>query len=231
MLWKGGIQHGDISVFNLMHRNGTGVLNDFDLAPLDTPSDFHPRGFECTGTTPFLALDLLTKDAQDGKVERRYRHDLESFLWVLMWITACYDNGVVSIPDDHRRWLDVKTSMCLGMKRSMLQDPLVTTNSYWRLEGVTDVLRMYWKAFYYQRQEETQAGSDHAWRRSTNQSSDASSSTPVVAKELSDEQVLLNLLQAFTSHPEADYMRSVGLIDDLPSTLFPTYGDLSGLST
>ena len=69
--WKGGIQHGDISVSNLMHRNVTGVFNDFDLAQLTTPDNVYPRGFDRTATTPFLALDLLAKDAQDGKVERR----------------------------------------------------------------------------------------------------------------------------------------------------------------
>jgi tRNA A-37 threonylcarbamoyl transferase component Bud32 len=34
-LWKGGIEHNDISVSNLMYdktKNGEGVLNDFDLA-------------------------------------------------------------------------------------------------------------------------------------------------------------------------------------------------------
>ncbi|KIM43121.1 hypothetical protein M413DRAFT_51582, partial [Hebeloma cylindrosporum] len=93
ILWKGGIQHGDISVSNLMHRNGTGVLNDFDLARLATPDNPYHRGYDRTGTTPFLALELLTPDGQGGKVERRYRHDLESFFWVLAWITACYDNG------------------------------------------------------------------------------------------------------------------------------------------
>ena len=69
--WKGGIQHGDISVSNLMHRNVTGVFNDFDLAQLTTPDNVYPRGFDRTATTPFLPLDLLAKDAQDGKVERR----------------------------------------------------------------------------------------------------------------------------------------------------------------
>lgn len=54
-----------------MHRNVTGVFNDFDLAQLTTPDNVYPRGFDRTATTPFLALDLLAKDAQDGKVERR----------------------------------------------------------------------------------------------------------------------------------------------------------------
>ncbi|KIM38558.1 hypothetical protein M413DRAFT_42752, partial [Hebeloma cylindrosporum] len=106
ILWKRGIQHGDISVSNLMHRNGTGALNDFDLARLATPHNPYHRGCYRTGTTPFLALDLLAPERQGSKVERRYRHDLESFFWVLAWITACYDDGVELklIPANYRLW-------------------------------------------------------------------------------------------------------------------------------
>jgi hypothetical protein len=196
-----------------MHRTRTGVLNDFDLARLVTPGNVYPRGFDRTGTTPFLALDLLTEGAQDGKVERRYRHDLESFLWVLMWITACYDSGVESIPDDHRRWLNEDVIACLDAKTRMLEVEVVTTNSYRLLRGVTDVLRNYWDLFYSRRREEISGSrSDKAWMLSINDSSDASSSTPVVALELSDEQVLLNLLRVFASNPTADHMRAVDLI-------------------
>jgi hypothetical protein len=226
ILWKGGIQHGDISVSNLMHRKGTGVLNDFDLARLTTPGNVYPRGFDRTGTTPFLALDLLTKDAQDGKVERRYRHDLESFLWVLMWIAACYDNGVESIPDDYMYWLDEDINVCCSMKRSTLAAEIVTTDSYESLTAVTLILLDYWKNFYHRRQEETRPSKfAYAWMRSKK----ASSSTPVVATEPSDEQVLFNMLHTFALDPTPDNMRDVDLI--LPSTLFPTYTNPSGLST
>ena len=189
-----------------MHRNVTGVLNDFNLAQLTTPDNVYPRGFDRTATTPFLALDLLAKDAQDGKVERRYRHDLESFLWVLMWITACYDSGVESIPDDHCRWLDEDVIACLDAKTCMLGVKIVTTDSYWLLRGVTDVLRNYWDLFYSRRRKEMSGSvSDEAWI-SINESSDASSSTLFVALELSDEQVLLNLLRVFASNPTANRM-------------------------
>ena len=93
-LWKGGIEHNDISVSNLMYdktKNGAGVLNDFDLAHVR--GEPRPSGMERTGTMPFMALDLLTKEAWEGKVERLYRHDCESFMWVLLWIFARYDNG------------------------------------------------------------------------------------------------------------------------------------------
>jgi len=40
-----------------------------------------------------LGLDLLTDDAWEGKVERLYRHDCESFARVLLWICCRYQDG------------------------------------------------------------------------------------------------------------------------------------------
>jgi hypothetical protein len=71
--------------------NDHGILNDYDLAHLSGRK--RPSGTACTGTMPFMALDLLTDDAWAGKIERRYRHDCESFAWVLLWICCRYDNG------------------------------------------------------------------------------------------------------------------------------------------
>jgi hypothetical protein len=45
--------------------------NDFDLAHVRGKT--RPSGTERTGTMPFMALDLLTKEAWEGKVERLYR--------------------------------------------------------------------------------------------------------------------------------------------------------------
>ena len=93
-LWVGGVEHNDISVKNLMYdkfNEDRGILNDYDLAHLE--GNPRPSGTECTGTMPFMALDLLTKNAWDGMVERRYRHDCKSFAWVLLWICCRYDNG------------------------------------------------------------------------------------------------------------------------------------------
>ncbi|KAG1893871.1 uncharacterized protein F5891DRAFT_1256959 [Suillus fuscotomentosus] len=91
------VYHRDVSPGNLMWywRNGKriGVLNDYDLSSLaDDPG---PRGNERTGTVPFMALDLLTKDDQQGTVKHLYRHDLESFMWVFAWICLRYRQGVL----------------------------------------------------------------------------------------------------------------------------------------
>jgi hypothetical protein len=68
-----------------------GVLNDYDLFHLKGQP--RPSGTERTGTMPFMALDLLTDEAWDGKIMRLYRHDCESFVWVLLWVCCCYEDG------------------------------------------------------------------------------------------------------------------------------------------
>ncbi|TCD63012.1 hypothetical protein EIP91_006104, partial [Steccherinum ochraceum] len=56
-----------------------------------------------TGTSPFMALDLLEQGAIPP---HRYRHDLESFFWVLVWFCAVFDpvhHTVGVIPSWQRR--------------------------------------------------------------------------------------------------------------------------------
>ncbi|KAG2096091.1 uncharacterized protein F5147DRAFT_641740 [Suillus discolor] len=97
ILWKEGVYHRDISLENLMwyRKNGRliGVLNDYDLSSL--ANALGHQGNERTGTVPFMALDLLTKEGQQGKVKHLYRHDLESFMWVFAWIFLRYRQGVL----------------------------------------------------------------------------------------------------------------------------------------
>lgn len=94
-LWQAGVYHRDVSPGNMMwYRNGTvlmGVLNDYDLSSLATA--LGPQGNERTGTIPFMALDLLSKKGQRGEVKHLYRHDLESFIWVLVWVSFRYKDG------------------------------------------------------------------------------------------------------------------------------------------
>jgi len=89
-LWEKGIEHGDISTGNLMCDPVTkrGVLNDLDLAR-EGGLNRKPSARDNTGTIPFLALDLLNKAGFNGKVQRRYRHDAESFAWCLINICVC----------------------------------------------------------------------------------------------------------------------------------------------
>ena len=91
-LWEKGIHHGDISLNNLMYDvcaetgNPVGIVNDFDLATwVDHPTTNNDR----TGTIPFMAIDLLD-GGLDKRIPRLYRHDLESFIWVLAYVTVSY---------------------------------------------------------------------------------------------------------------------------------------------
>jgi hypothetical protein len=71
--------------------NKHGILNDYNLAHWATQR--RPTGMEHTGTRLFMVLDLLTDEAWDGKVERLYCHDCESFVWVLLWVCCHYKGG------------------------------------------------------------------------------------------------------------------------------------------
>lgn len=101
-LWVNGIHHGDVSFNNLMYdisaetNDPVGIVNDFDLA---TWVNHTTTNNDRTGTIPFMAIDML-----DGGLDRRaprlYRHDLESFAWVLAYITIAnieYKDCTISI--------------------------------------------------------------------------------------------------------------------------------------
>ena len=88
-LWINGIHHGDISLNNLMYSvspagKAEGVLNDYDLASWDK---FPTTNGDRTGTVPFMALELL-RGGLEQRIPRLYRHDAESFVWVLAYLIA-----------------------------------------------------------------------------------------------------------------------------------------------
>ncbi|KAI5994954.1 hypothetical protein EDC04DRAFT_2586054 [Pisolithus marmoratus] len=39
----------------------------------------------------FMATDLLEDQELEGEIKHVYEHDTELFIWVLTWITLCYD--------------------------------------------------------------------------------------------------------------------------------------------
>ena len=94
-----------------------GMLNDFDLASTEKTA----TGTECTGTIPFMALDLLEDNALEGHINHAYKHDAESFIWVMIWISLQYDDGK---PRKHGRpldtWLKVDAVGCRKEKRDFL---------------------------------------------------------------------------------------------------------------
>ncbi|KAK7055338.1 other 1 protein kinase [Favolaschia claudopus] len=81
------IMHRDISVANLRFHEVDGkmygVLNDFDHA-LDFGKKSESTSKQRTGTKLYMAIDLLVPDPP----QHLYRHDLESFLYVLVFLTC-----------------------------------------------------------------------------------------------------------------------------------------------
>ncbi|KAG2336803.1 hypothetical protein BDR05DRAFT_970860, partial [Suillus weaverae] len=121
-LWEKQVHHRDVSPSNLMVYKTSdgryiGVLNDFDLSS----TRGSPSGQERTGTVPFMALDLLTKKAVEGKVKHLYQHDAESFIWVLTWVSLRYHEGHLlrkGRPLDE--WLKVDFNTCSEKKHHFL---------------------------------------------------------------------------------------------------------------
>ncbi|KAG0697954.1 hypothetical protein DFH29DRAFT_810997 [Suillus ampliporus] len=121
-LWKNGVRHRDVSPSNLMvYKLGDlwiGVLNDYDLSSTQNHS---PSGRERTGTVPFMALDLLTKQAIAGEVEHLYQHDAESLIWVLGWVCLRYEGGKLLSKDRPLdEWLRVDAIGCSEKKYRFL---------------------------------------------------------------------------------------------------------------
>lgn len=106
-----------------------GILNDYDLVSVMEPGARTPGadGYERSGTRPFMALDLLKN--RDEPLKRRYRHDLESFAWRLLW-------EMLKQPPD---WAAKSYTMESAAKSSLLVD------IYGRANDIKNDWRPYFK--------------------------------------------------------------------------------------
>ena len=64
-----------------------------------------------------MALGLLTQKGQRGEVQHLYRHDLELFMWVLVWVALRYKDGQLlprKIPPSRQvdEWATVDAETC-----------------------------------------------------------------------------------------------------------------------
>jgi Fungal protein kinase len=80
-----------------------GVLNDWDMASRLDDTHQVPRSSAThrTGTLPFMSIQLLT-NGKENEVPHRYRHDLESFFYILLWAVVFYDletHSMIALPD------------------------------------------------------------------------------------------------------------------------------------
>ncbi|KAF8064191.1 hypothetical protein FPV67DRAFT_1451421 [Lyophyllum atratum] len=92
VLWKHGVGYGDPSLWNIVYdpEHTCGVLTDYDLSV----SRHLPRvpGFDRTGIIPFMAVGLLNDLYWNGDLERLYHHELEAFVWILIFVFVRYQD-------------------------------------------------------------------------------------------------------------------------------------------
>ncbi|KAG9080870.1 hypothetical protein FRC06_006050 [Ceratobasidium sp. 370] len=131
LVWQAGVQHRDLSQGNLMVRKQKdtylGVLNDWDLShAVGLSEDTEER----MATLPFLAIDLLA-GYWEGNSPVEYRHDLESFMWIIYWISRCSlsSHGKLVAPTDMLQWT-TSASACRQAKAVLViffQEPHLPT--------------------------------------------------------------------------------------------------------
>jgi hypothetical protein len=99
-------------------RSVLGILNDWDMASELTDEGEVPNSaaLHRTGTLPFMATELLTTPPP----AHRYRHDLESFFYILIWAAVHYNlkgktrrptSKLLVLWGDQNQALDSKSSM------------------------------------------------------------------------------------------------------------------------
>ncbi|KAI8664620.1 Non-specific serine/threonine protein kinase [Fusarium keratoplasticum] len=116
----GKVLHRDISPHNIIlaevKREGEpwGVLIDLDLSMELAVGPARPG--EIMGTKAFMAIDVMKRR------QHKYRQDLESFLYVFLWVAIC--GGDRKLPADSRlqRWLVGDWSELAQKKKDDMED-------------------------------------------------------------------------------------------------------------
>ncbi len=129
-LWKHGVEHSDPSLWNVMYHpiRKCGVLTDFDLSIIAWRE--RVLGTDRTGTIPFMALDLLCKEYWEGKVTRRYHHELEAFIWMLPFVFLGYDNGKLDPKNQFiKDWITSDYLTCMEKKLAFITTKLAAAHS------------------------------------------------------------------------------------------------------
>lgn len=116
----------------MVYRNGLrgdtiiGLLNDFDLSTYMSEESKTPTSNQRTGNLSFMALDLL----DDDPPPHMYRHDLESQVYVLIYITTCYANGQHVEGAPYAEWNEVGRTGQRKQKNDLQRAKLKSTASY-----------------------------------------------------------------------------------------------------
>ncbi|KDQ17196.1 hypothetical protein BOTBODRAFT_105865 [Botryobasidium botryosum FD-172 SS1] len=148
LLWRLGARHRDISPNNLMYNSDSeGILIDWDLATIADTSDASLKT-ERTGTMPFMPLGLLADNGRHGELKHLYRHDSESFAWVLLWTLARFENGKQILNPPFEGWSKGGYVKCRQAKKDVADLAVVAPKSC--PPQIWDVVRdfaEYWMSF------------------------------------------------------------------------------------
>ena len=101
-------------------ESGCGVLTDFDLSLLQ----WEPRviGTDRTGTVPFMAVGLLNDKYWNGTIKRYYHHELESFIWVVLFVFLLYQGGQRQSNTHVTPWITSNYNACCAEKTLFYTD-------------------------------------------------------------------------------------------------------------
>lgn len=132
LYFNGGVLHRDISQSNILLRprdytSGYGLLIDLDYAVRIDNLTFEPTSSGAnhrTGTLPFMAIGILRYE----DMQHLYAHDVESFVYVLLWICLYDRNHRGYVPDDKEVLIEkLKVLKALRVKDDLtgtLKNPL-----------------------------------------------------------------------------------------------------------
>jgi len=81
-------------------------------------------GTERIGTIPFMAVALLKKEYWDGKTKREYRHELESFIWILAFVCLRYKDGKAQRGTLVDEWMTSSFRHCRREKADLWTSPV-----------------------------------------------------------------------------------------------------------
>ena len=155
-----------------------------------------------------MAMPLLEQDALDGNVPRLYRHDLESFAWVLLYVCICIDAGEERLDKepisawiqvDHALVREKKSDFLLnlskriktyGIDKTAYFAPLVNTLKLWR-------------------REHTNSDNTISLALPVEDHPEVDSATPLADHETSDQELLRQVLKPWKWTKDLDWIAFV----------------------
>lgn len=109
---------------------------DFDLAAIQ----WLPLvpGTDKTGTIPYMALNLLCQEYWNGGVMRYYHHELEAFIWILIFVFFCFKDHKLDTDNTFNRQFNTSDfNACKRYKKTFLTTSIPTADT-WVQDNFTD---------------------------------------------------------------------------------------------